>query len=155
MVHAGCMAGCHMSRPRAFTCCRLQATLLPLLVDSARLDPQGAELMKAMVEMRPVGAGAGAAGATSGGAAAGAAAPGFPFAFPQLPTGFPLPLPPLPGGGGGGLWEPSQAAAAANHRANMLRDASLADSALQRLQVPTLIISSARDRLLPSLQEGE
>jgi hypothetical protein len=55
------------------------------------------------------------------------------------------------GGNGGGLFAP---AAAANYRANMLRSGDVPDRDLGRLTVPTLVICSARDRMLPSLAEG-
>lgn len=45
-------------------------------------------------------------------------------------------------------------AAAANFRANLLRSGGLTDEQLRRIQVPTLLLASARDRMLPSLVEG-
>lgn len=46
-------------------------------------------------------------------------------------------------------------AAAANFRTNLLRTGNLSDRVLRRIDVPTLLISSAKDRMLPSLAEGE
>lgn len=46
-------------------------------------------------------------------------------------------------------------AAAANYRSNLLRSGNLPDSTLRSLEVPTLLISSAKDRMLPSIAEGE
>jgi len=71
---------------------------------------------------------------------------GLPFPFP-----FPLPAPFSGGGDDGELFGP---AAAANFRANLMRDGNLADSELQRVGAPTLVVCSARDRMLPSLAEG-
>lgn len=46
-------------------------------------------------------------------------------------------------------------AAAANFRSNLLRSGNLPDNLLRRLDTPTLLLSSAKDRMLPSLAEGE
>lgn len=46
-------------------------------------------------------------------------------------------------------------AAAANFRSNLLRSGNLPDSTLRRIDTPTLLLSSAKDRMLPSLAEGE
>lgn len=45
-------------------------------------------------------------------------------------------------------------AAAANFRSNLLRSGNLPDAVLRRIDTPTLILSSAKDRMLPSLAEG-
>jgi hypothetical protein len=54
-------------------------------------------------------------------------------------------------GGGPATFAP---AAAANFRANLLREGNLPDSQLARVAVPTVVVVSARDRMLPSLVEG-
>lgn len=46
-------------------------------------------------------------------------------------------------------------AAAANFRSNLLRSGNLPDAVLRRIDTPTLILSSAKDRMLPSLAEGK
>jgi hypothetical protein len=46
-------------------------------------------------------------------------------------------------------------AAAANYRSNLLRTGNLSDRVLRRIDTPTLLLSSAKDRMLPSLAEGE
>jgi pimeloyl-ACP methyl ester carboxylesterase len=46
-------------------------------------------------------------------------------------------------------------AAAANFRSNLLRSGNLPDRVLKRIDTPTLLLSSAKDRMLPSLAEGE
>eukprot|EP00879_Flechtneria_rotunda_P011456 GHRR01011969.1.p1 GENE.GHRR01011969.1~~GHRR01011969.1.p1 ORF type:complete len:750 (+),score=309.75 GHRR01011969.1:1187-3436(+) len=53
--------------------------------------------------------------------------------------------------GGGGVFAP---AAAANFRANLMRSGNLPDKTLRKVEVPTLVISSAKDRMLPSIAEG-
>jgi pimeloyl-ACP methyl ester carboxylesterase len=45
-------------------------------------------------------------------------------------------------------------AAAANYRSNLLRTGNLSDRVLRRIDTPTLLLSSAKDRMLPSLAEG-
>lgn len=45
-------------------------------------------------------------------------------------------------------------AAAANYRSNLLRTGNLPDRVLRRIDTPTLLLSSAKDRMLPSLAEG-
>lgn len=45
-------------------------------------------------------------------------------------------------------------AAAANFRVGLLREGDLPLVQLKRISPPTVIISSARDRLLPSIEEG-
>jgi hypothetical protein len=47
------------------------------------------------------------------------------------------------------------AAAAANFRSNLMRSGNLPDAALRGLEVPCLLITSAKDRMLPSIVEGE
>lgn len=54
--------------------------------------------------------------------------------------------------GGGSVFAP---AAAANFRANLMRSGNLRDRVLKEVEVPCLIVSSAKDRMLPSLAEGE
>lgn len=46
-------------------------------------------------------------------------------------------------------------AGAANWRINLLRTGNLSDAQLRSVTVPTLIITSARDRLIPSITEGK
>lgn len=46
-------------------------------------------------------------------------------------------------------------AAAANFRSNLLRSGNLPDRVLRRIDTPTLLLSSAKDRMLPSLAEGK
>lgn len=53
--------------------------------------------------------------------------------------------------GGGSVFAP---AAAANFRANLMRNGNLRDRVLKDIQVPCLLVSSAKDRMLPSLAEG-
>lgn len=55
------------------------------------------------------------------------------------------------GWGGGSVFAP---AAAANFRSNLMRSGNLTDRELRNLQVPTLVITSAKDRMLPSIAEG-
>lgn len=55
------------------------------------------------------------------------------------------------GFGGGSVFAP---AAAANFRANLMRSGNLPDKQLKGVEVPCLIMSSAKDRMLPSLAEG-
>lgn len=45
-------------------------------------------------------------------------------------------------------------AAAANFRANLLRTGDLPESVLRRIPTPVLVVSSAKDRMLPSITEG-
>ena len=45
-------------------------------------------------------------------------------------------------------------ASAANYRINMLREGELPDDVLRCIVVPTLLLCSARDRMLPSIEEG-
>ncbi len=45
-------------------------------------------------------------------------------------------------------------AAAANFRTNLLREATIGDERLARVATPTLVLSAARDRMLPSITEG-
>jgi pimeloyl-ACP methyl ester carboxylesterase len=56
------------------------------------------------------------------------------------------------GWGGGSVFAP---AAAANFRSNLMRTGNLSERELRGLEVPTLIITSAKDRMLPSIAEGE
>jgi hypothetical protein len=46
-------------------------------------------------------------------------------------------------------------AAAANFRSNLMRSGNLPDATLRGLEVPCLLITSAKDRMLPSIVEGE
>ena len=48
----------------------------------------------------------------------------------------------------------SSAAEAVNFRMQLLQDGDLPDAVLERIEVPTLVLASAKDRLLPSMQEG-
>ncbi|GBF88231.1 alpha beta-hydrolase [Raphidocelis subcapitata] len=143
-----------------------QTVMMPLLVDSERVGSVGADALRRMMLMEPPtdvdgmspgdassdassddpddawgGGGAAAWGAARnrGGSAAGAAAP------------FGAPPGPAFGGGGTPVFAP---AAAANFRANLLRQGNLPDSQLARVAVPTVVVVSARDRMLPSLAEG-
>eukprot|EP00798_Chlamydomonas_sp_ICE-L_P025747 gene25747-11410_t len=106
-----------------------QATLLPLLLDSERVGPEGVRLMKNMIDMEP------AMGSTLG-----MLAQANGNIFSGLPG-----LPALP------LHSP---AAAANFRVNLLRSADLSNTQLKSIKLPTLILCSAKDRLLPSIEEG-
>jgi hypothetical protein len=45
--------------------------------------------------------------------------------------------------------------AAANFRSNLMRSGNLPDTTLRGLEVPCLLITSAKDRMLPSIVEGE
>jgi hypothetical protein len=45
--------------------------------------------------------------------------------------------------------------AAANFRSNLMRSGNLPDATLRGLEVPCLLITSAKDRMLPSIVEGE
>lgn len=45
-------------------------------------------------------------------------------------------------------------AAAADFRIQLLRGGDLNDARLSQIQVPTVVVSSARDRLFPSMKEG-
>ncbi|WIA33448.1 hypothetical protein OEZ86_006580 [Tetradesmus obliquus] len=55
------------------------------------------------------------------------------------------------GAGGGSVFAP---AAAANFRSNLMRSGNLPEASLRGLQVPCLLITSAKDRMLPSIVEG-
>lgn len=46
-------------------------------------------------------------------------------------------------------------AAAANFRTNLLRSGDPGEEVMRRVSMPVLLITSARDRLLPSIAEGE
>lgn len=144
-----------------------QTTLLPLLIDSERVEERHQHLLRSMILMEAPasrqGLGFGAApgpGAGSGAGSSGSASDWDVGASALAQTG------PLSGGnsssrsgttaaGGGGsgtlYYGP---AAAANFRANLLRDGDVEDAVLARLTVPTLLLCSARDRLLPSIVEG-
>ena len=114
-----------------------QATLLPLLVDSQRVTPKGQELLRRMILMQPP---------ESGRATDERRNNDF--------SNVPLPVPPLPLP----VRLPSESlygpAAAANFRVGLLREGDLPDDQLKRILVPTVVISSARDQMLPSIQEG-
>eukprot|EP00955_Chlamydomonas_euryale_P103975 365535-Chlamydomonas_euryale.AAC.11 len=151
----------------------VQDALLPLLVDARRVTEANAERLKDMVEMAsPVGRGShwtGRAWTVSGRARVLGAAPcdadgggygddssngngddssngnGFdPADGGTAATS--IPLPPT-----GLEYEP---AAAANFRTNLLRSGNLPDATLRGMHVRTLVVASAKDRLLPSLREA-
>ncbi|GAX74282.1 hypothetical protein CEUSTIGMA_g1731.t1 [Chlamydomonas eustigma] len=113
-----------------------QATLLPLLVDMSRVNEKGQEQLKNMVSMEP--------------------------ADPLLLRPGSITVPPRSNNSQSSSWLPQLPlallgygpAAAANFRVGLLRDSDLPDVQLRRLSVPTLIISSAKDRMLPSIEEG-
>eukprot|EP00798_Chlamydomonas_sp_ICE-L_P021423 gene21423-28387_t len=112
-----------------------QATLIPLLVDSERTGPEGARLIRAMINMD-------AAGHMSARKrqAPSSAPPGW--SGPNL--------------GGGPLFnlQMHDPAAAINYRVNLMRGGIVTDDSLSMIRVPTLILCSARDRMLPSIEEG-
>lgn len=107
-----------------------QKVLLPTLVDIDRVGPVGIEALKSMIMMEPPA----------------------DFLESRVPTS-PLEdrswtVPVLTRGRAFGP------AAAANFRANLLRTGDIPDHVLRRIPTRTLVICSARDRLLPSLTEG-
>ncbi|KAF5832325.1 hypothetical protein DUNSADRAFT_11801 [Dunaliella salina] len=130
-----------------------QSTLLPLLVNSQRLVPQGADLMRAMIEMTALPSEQDLLNSDKA-AANGAIASGSTQQQQQQQqpsNGVP---PPLQDVAANDFLVSSEAAAAANFRSNLMREADLPDDMLRGISVPVLLISAARDRLLPSVQEG-
>ena len=105
-----------------------QAALLPLMFDATRIKPSNLHLVKKMMDMDSPEQ----------------LTPTAPEASPIPSSSLPLSL------------QPSPAAAAASHRCSLLQKFSLNNVDLSALEshTSTLIISSARDRLLPSLSEG-
>ncbi|GLC71454.1 hypothetical protein PLESTF_001117600 [Pleodorina starrii] len=120
-----------------------QTTLLPLLVDGDRVEEANKRLLQSMILMEPppssasFGFGAArplAAGSGSGDGGRDGAGSG--------------------GDGGDGTTLYYAPAAAANFRANLLRSGDPGEEVLRGVAVPVLIVTSARDRLLPSILEG-
>ncbi|KAI8467052.1 MAG: hypothetical protein J3K34DRAFT_472042 [Monoraphidium minutum] len=149
-----------------------QTVMMPLLADSDRVSRAGADALRSMLFMTPPfdfdePGGGGAPGAApdasssyaygSGGGGGGAPEPWGGGGAAQWGAGRNRGAPAAggpwapAGGGEGSLFAP---AAAANFRANMLRDGNVPDADLARMRVPTLVVCSARDRMLPSLAEG-
>ncbi|KAF6260587.1 hypothetical protein COO60DRAFT_1625641 [Scenedesmus sp. NREL 46B-D3] len=58
------------------------------------------------------------------------------------------------GGAGAGRGSVFAPAAAANFRSNLMRSGNLRDESLRGLEVPCLLITSAKDRMLPSIVEA-
>lgn len=131
-THARLRLTPHAARP---FCPPPQAAMLPLLVNSQRIVPEGSQLMRAMIEMTPIDGGlqgtpgpdarggggappAAAAAATAVGVGAAAEA-GAALGQGQLPQ---RALASEGAGGAGSFLVSSAAAAAANFRANLLRE---------------------------------
>lgn len=153
-----------------------QTTLLPLLVDSSRVDECNTRLLRAMVAMDPVASrqafgfsrraaeagGASGGGAGQAGGAAGTASVAISTDGDSVDGGEVVATPTTSsgsgngnGGGGGsdgGLFYGP--AAAANFRTNLMREGDLDDAVLAHIATPTLLITSARDRMLPAISEG-
>ncbi|KAK9831878.1 hypothetical protein WJX81_004455 [Elliptochloris bilobata] len=106
-----------------------QAVLVPFLVDKDNIGAPGMAAIRRMMIMDP------------------------PPAF-QLEHGFVDPSK-VPGAAqrrrDGGFYLP---AATASWRLRLLRTADMSDAAIASIRVPTLVVASARDRLLPSLAEA-
>lgn len=113
----------------------MQAILLPLLTDVSRTDEASTQSLREMMAMAP---------------AQSEAAPPAPrprtsqglfaaFAALQRPS-FEL--------------RPHAPAQAVDFRLRLLQNGALDDAELARIKVPTLVVASAKDRLLPSLREG-
>jgi pimeloyl-ACP methyl ester carboxylesterase len=134
-------------------------------VDQDRVCAAGAESLRRMILMEPPPdfddtpwAQSGSPGSDAddawgdggaalwGGPRARGAGPAGAAAGPRAPPG-----PQFGAQSGPGLFAP---AAAANFRANLLREGNLSDDQLRAVSVPTLVVSSARDRMLPSIAEG-
>ncbi|KXZ48759.1 hypothetical protein GPECTOR_25g343 [Gonium pectorale] len=130
-----------------------QATLLPLLVDGERVDPDKQRLLQSMILMEPptssqrfgFGSGPGSGLSSADSWSSGSDDGGENGAAAAAASGS--------GGGDGGTLYYGPAAAA-NFRTNLLRDGDPGEAALRRVVVPVLLITSARDRLLPSILEG-
>eukprot|EP00877_Chromochloris_zofingiensis_P003357 jgi/Chrzof1/13021/Cz07g16210.t1 len=110
-----------------------QAVLLPFLVDIERVGPEATSALKSMIFMEP------------------------PQDFD--PENW-QPLPPSSRRRGSSpAFAPASGpffapAAAANFRSNLLRQGDLSDDVLKNVTTPTLVICSAKDRMLPSITEG-
>lgn len=123
-----------------------QAVLFPFLVDSERLSTRGQAIVRSLMDMSLMSFDT-AAPSTSVGAVLNANVP--PPRVRQVhakdragPSGQPL--------------TPKStfvASGSANWRFQLLRQADLEDPVLRRVAVPTLLLASARDRLLPSTEE--
>ena len=135
--------------PNSSSCLTSQATLLPLLVDSQRVSSEGKDLLRRMILMESTQGtlrgerhGKGKDGDPV--VASDSAADGRSSTQPGRPPLTPFSIT-------AGMYAP---AAAANFRVGLLREGDLPLVQLKRIASPTVIISSARDRLLPSIEEG-
>ncbi|GIL73806.1 hypothetical protein Vretimale_5333 [Volvox reticuliferus] len=129
-----------------------QATLLPLLVDGVRVDEANQRLLQSMILMEPPPSSQsfGFGSAKSLGPVTAApleAAPAAPNAgAPATGT--------VSSGDAGSAGLYYAPAAAANFRTNLLRSGDPGEEVLRCVTTPVLLITSARDRLLPSITEG-
>lgn len=121
-----------------------QSALLPLLVDNDRLAPGGRTTLRKLMLMEPP--------ADSDDEEDQAPQPGtWQTAASELAFS-------SSNGSSNGSSESMQLgfgpAAAANFRTNLLRSGDPGEAVLRSIRAPTLLLSSARDRLLPSIREG-
>ncbi len=146
-----------------------QTTLLPLLIDSERVEERHQHLLRSMILMEApasrqgLGFGAASAPAPGSGAGSSGSASDWDTGGSALTQTGPRSggnsssrsssSSTAAGGGGSGTLYYGPAAAA-NFRTNLLRDGEVDDAVLARVAVPTLLLCSARDRLLPSIVEG-
>ncbi|GLI61318.1 hypothetical protein VaNZ11_003674 [Volvox africanus] len=129
-----------------------QGTLLPLLVDGTRVDEANQRLLQSMILMEPP--------ASSQSFGFGSARLQGPVTPAPLEAGQAAPLVSAPAAGtvnsgdagSSGLYYAP--AAAANFRTNLLRSGDPGEEVLRRVTAPVLLITSAKDRLLPSIMEG-
>ncbi|EFJ42301.1 hypothetical protein VOLCADRAFT_107348 [Volvox carteri f. nagariensis] len=127
-----------------------QNTLLPLLVDGERVDEANQRLLQSMILMEPP--------PSNQSFGFGAARPPYPAKGPlasaaqtALNGGAATAASAASDGSGALYYAP---AAAANFRANLLRSGDPGEEVLRKVEMPVLLITSARDRLLPSIVEG-
>lgn len=127
---------------------RMQSIVLPFLINPERADPNARSIFRSMMSMSNPSTDAmldsfehpasSTIGQSRPVATGGAARPGSRAIPPPGPLGISTHAP----------------AAATDFRIQLMRGGDLTDSRLAQIQVNTVIVASARDRLFPSMSEG-
>eukprot|EP00892_Ulva_mutabilis_P006065 jgi/Ulvmu1/3830/UM018_0042.1 len=123
-----------------------QSILLPLLVNPVRADPNAGDVFRTMMNMSQTSTGSLVASLDDPSASTIGKSSPLPSTSLTRPS---LPGPPQPF-----QLAPHAPAAAASFRVQLMRGGNLTDSRLAQIRVNTVVVSSARDRLFPSMTEG-
>lgn len=132
----------------------MQSILLPLLINPDRAEPNAGQIFRSMMSMSPSSTESLIRSLDDPAASTiGRRSPPATGRAPSAPasegSGFPDNAP----GQAFGI-STHAPAAAADFRIQLLRGGNLTDSRLAQIEVHTVVVSSARDRLLPSMREG-